>query len=242
MTSEKSVRVYVENVPYQADELYEYALPPSLEEIVCVGSLVCCPFGRGSRTVRAIVVSVGARTEGLKLKEIGDVFGTEPALDEKQLRLCSYMKERCFCTFFEAAKTVMAPGAVGGFERYIRMETPVSDGELCAYFSARGGTVPRKNVLAELGKEKYAKVLRLVKAGQLCEPDRFRQRSPHRSHAPVRGRVRAARKNEKFGQRPKKARGPRLAFRERGKHRPRRALYDGRRFGRAENARKIRRR
>ena len=61
MTSEKSVRVYVENVPYQADELYEYALPPSLEEIVCVGSLVCCPFGRGSRTVRAIVVSVGAR-------------------------------------------------------------------------------------------------------------------------------------------------------------------------------------
>ena len=94
MTSEKSVRVYVENVPYQADEPYEYALPPSLEEIVCVGSLVCCPFGRGSRTVRAIVVSVGARTEGLKLKEIGDVFGTEPALDEKQLRLCSYMKER----------------------------------------------------------------------------------------------------------------------------------------------------
>lgn len=169
MTSEKSVRVYVENVPYQADEPYEYALPPSLEEIVCVGSLVCCPFGRGSRTVRAIVVSVGARTEGLKLKEIGDVFGTEPALDEKQLRLCSYMKERCFCTFFEAAKTVMAPGAVGGFERYIRMETPVSDSELCAYFSARGGTVPRKNVLAELGKEKYAKVLRLVKAGQLCE-------------------------------------------------------------------------
>ena len=148
MTSEKSVRVYVENVPYQADEPYEYALPPSLEEIVCVGSLVCCPFGRGSRTVRAIVVSVGARTEGLKLKEVGDVFGTEPALDEKQLRLCSYMKERCFCTFFEAAKTVMAPGAVGGFERYIRMETPVSDSELCAYFSARGGTVPRKNVLA----------------------------------------------------------------------------------------------
>ena len=63
MTSEKSVRVYVENVPYQADEPYEYALPPSLEEIVCVGSLVCCPFGRGSRTVRAIVVSVGAETQ-----------------------------------------------------------------------------------------------------------------------------------------------------------------------------------
>ena len=34
MTSEKSVLVYIEDVPYQADKQYEYLLPAALEEVV----------------------------------------------------------------------------------------------------------------------------------------------------------------------------------------------------------------
>ena len=114
MTSEKSVLVYIEDVPYQADKQYEYLLPAALEEVVCVGSLVRCPFGRGSRAVRAVVTEIRKHSEGVKLKEVEDVFSASPVLDEKGLRLCAFMKERYFCPFFEAAKTVMAPGTVGG--------------------------------------------------------------------------------------------------------------------------------
>ena len=93
MTSEKSVLVYIEDVPYQADKQYEYLLPAALEEVVCVGSLVRCPFGRGSRAVRAVVTEIRTRSEDVKLKEVEDVFSASPVLDEKGLRLCAFMKD-----------------------------------------------------------------------------------------------------------------------------------------------------
>lgn len=169
MTSEKSVLVYIEDVPYQADKQYEYLLPAALEEVVCVGSLVRCPFGRGSRAVRAVVTEIRTRSEDVKLKEVEDVFSASPVLDEKGLRLCAFMKERYFCPFFEAAKTVMAPGTVGGFDRFVRMDAPVSDPEIRDFFEKNQNTVSRKNLAERLGKENYAKVLRLIKKGELTE-------------------------------------------------------------------------
>lgn len=169
MSSEKSVRVYVEDVPFSADGEYEYILPRTLEDTVGVGSLVCCPFGNGSRTVRAVVVGVGERTEGMKLKEVADVFSPLPVLTEKELRLCAFMKERYFCPFFEAAKTVMAPGTVGGFDRFVRMDAPVSDPEIREFFEKNKNVVSRKKLSERLGKENYAKVLRLLKKGELTE-------------------------------------------------------------------------
>lgn len=169
MTPEKSVRVYIEGVPFQADKQYEYLLPAALEEVVCAGSLVRCPFGRGSRAVRAVVVDIREPSGDAKLKEIEDVFSEAPVLDEKGLRLCAFMKERYFCPFFEAAKTVMAPGTVGGFDRFIRMDAPVSDDEIRGFFEANKNVVSRKNLAERLGKEKYAKVLRLIKRGELVE-------------------------------------------------------------------------
>ena len=169
MTSEKSVLVYIEDVPYQADKQYEYLLPAALEEVVCVGSLVRCPFGRGSRAVRAVVTEIRKHSEGVKLKEVEDVFSASPVLDEKGLRLCAFMKERYFCPFFEAAKTVMAPGTVGGFDRFVRMDAPVSDPEIRDFFEKNQNTVSRKNLAERLGKENYAKVLRLIKKGELTE-------------------------------------------------------------------------
>ena len=47
--STEHIFVAIEDIPYSADKLYEYALPAELEQTVTVGTMVLCPFGGGNR-------------------------------------------------------------------------------------------------------------------------------------------------------------------------------------------------
>lgn len=57
--STEHIFVAIEDIPYSADKLYEYALPAELEQTVTVGTMVLCPFGGGNRKVRGIVFDLG---------------------------------------------------------------------------------------------------------------------------------------------------------------------------------------
>ena len=104
------VKVAVSAAPYFIDKPYDYFVPEALADKAVPGVRVTVPFGRGNRLSEGVIL---ARTEGKKvqgLKAVSAVLDREPVLDSAGLALALWMRQRYFCTMFEAVKTILPAG------------------------------------------------------------------------------------------------------------------------------------
>ena len=104
------VKVAVSAAPYSIDKPYDYLVPAELLEKAVPGVRVTVPFGRGNRESEGIILArdTGEKTPGLKaLKSLLD---REPVLDQDGISLALWMRQRYFCTMFEAVKTILPAG------------------------------------------------------------------------------------------------------------------------------------
>ena len=107
----KTVGVAVSNATFHFDKLYTYAVMPDQQDAVRLGSMVLVPFGRGSRARMGVVLACDAEPENSKLKFLFDVAPASACLTPELLRLVHFLKERTFCTYYEAVKAVIPYGA-----------------------------------------------------------------------------------------------------------------------------------
>ena len=107
----KTVGVAVSNATFHFDKLYTYAVMPDQQDAVKLGSMVLVPFGRGSRARMGVVLACDAEPESAKLKYLFDVAPASACLTPELLRLVHFLKERTFCTYYEAVKAVIPYGA-----------------------------------------------------------------------------------------------------------------------------------
>ena len=96
---------------FHFDKLYSYLLPPRLEGRVFVGSMVLVPFGRGSRPRMAVVLAEEETGETGRLKTVFDAAPEEARLTPDLLHLVRFLRERTFCTWYDAVKAVIPYGA-----------------------------------------------------------------------------------------------------------------------------------
>ncbi len=107
----KTVGVAVSNATFHFDKLYTYAVMPDQQDTVRLGSMVLVPFGRGSRARMGVVLACDAEPESAKLKFLFDVAPASACLTPELLRLVHFLRERTFCTYYEAVKAVIPYGA-----------------------------------------------------------------------------------------------------------------------------------
>ena len=107
----KTVGVAVSNATFHFDKLYSYAVMPAQQDAVRLGSMVLVPFGRGSRARMGVVLACDAEPESSKLKYLFDVAPASACLTPELLKLVYFLKERTFCTYYEAVKAVIPYGA-----------------------------------------------------------------------------------------------------------------------------------
>ena len=115
--------VRLSGLPYTADKAYDYGVPEALAEKISVGSLVLVPFGGGQSAKRAaIVLSLSDRTdcEEDKIKPILSVADARFSLNAELLSLCTFLHDRTFCSFGEAAETILPAGALSALFRVKR--------------------------------------------------------------------------------------------------------------------------
>ena len=96
------------------DRLYSYTIPTQLVGRVFPGSMVLVPFGRGDKARMAVVLAV-EEVDGAdapkRLKILYDAAPEDARLTPDLLELVRFLKERTFCTWFEAVKAVIPYGA-----------------------------------------------------------------------------------------------------------------------------------
>ena len=127
MSEKRIASVAVENSAYSFDKAYDYLVPAVNDELV-TGCRVLVPFGSSNKCRQGIVTCVRTDdTENKKLKSISQVIDKEPILSEEMISLMFWMKERTFCTLFDAAKTILPSGMC---HRVITTYTAVRDADL----------------------------------------------------------------------------------------------------------------
>ena len=101
-------KIAVSAANFAIDKPYSYAIPESV--VLQSGMRVTVPFGRGNRRTEGVVLSV-EDADAAGLKAVERVLDETPVLSERMLRLAAFMRERYFCTFYDAIRA-MLPGAL----------------------------------------------------------------------------------------------------------------------------------
>ena len=101
-------KIAVAAANFAIDKPYSYRVPEDMT--LSPGQRVSLPFGRGNRRTEGIVLSLEeGNPQGLKCVET--CLDDTPLLTNHQLRLAAFLRERYFCTFFDAVRA-MLPAAV----------------------------------------------------------------------------------------------------------------------------------
>ena len=96
-------KVAVAAATYAIDKPYDYLVPSGME--LSVGCRVTVPFGRGNRTAEGMVLQLRQEVPAKPLKAIRSLLDRESVLSEKEIRLALWMRQRYFCTFYDALHT-----------------------------------------------------------------------------------------------------------------------------------------
>lgn len=99
--------IAVSAASFSMDKPFSYRVPRGVT--LLPGVRVNVPFGRGNRPTEGIVLQV-QEGNGEDLKVIRDVLDEEPLLSETMLRLAAFIRQRYFCTFYDAAKAMLPAG------------------------------------------------------------------------------------------------------------------------------------
>lgn len=100
-------KIAVSAATFAIDKPYSYGIPEGME--LLPGMRVQVPFGRANKRTEGVVLSVEAE-DGQELKSIDCRLDEEPVLTQQMLRLAAFMRERYFCTLFDALRVMLPAG------------------------------------------------------------------------------------------------------------------------------------
>lgn len=130
MTQTAVAKVAVEQTAFHFDKLYSYRITPDLPEIV-PGCRVLVPFGKGNRFRQGIVMRLecGKPEQTDSLKPVMAVLDEHPLLNEEMMALIEWMKERTFCTVFDAVRVMLPTGFYWNVKPVYQPVQPLSESE-----------------------------------------------------------------------------------------------------------------
>ena len=92
---------------FAIDKPYSYRIPEFMT--LRPGQRVIVPFGRGNRRCEGVVLAVEEGNQE-NLKAVEQCLDEEPVVSEYLLRLAAFVRERYFCTFYDAIRTMLPAG------------------------------------------------------------------------------------------------------------------------------------
>lgn len=105
-------KIAVSAAPYWVDRPYDYLIPEELQASALPGVRVFVPFSKGNRLCEGVILAVTETSEYStdKLKSIVRLLDDSPVLSEAQIKLALFMRDRFFCTVYDAIKAILPAG------------------------------------------------------------------------------------------------------------------------------------
>lgn len=189
MAGQLIAKVAVAAARYWIDRPFDYKVPPELEAEVAAGARVIVPFARGNRRSEGIVLALSERSGIEKLKNIDSVLDKSPVLSDDQIKLALWMRDRYFCTVYDAARTMLPAGLWYNFspiyglsEGYDResafraAERSEKETAVLEYLFACGGSCDERDLEAALNGSPASALAGLLKKGVIFKGSREERR------------------------------------------------------------------
>lgn len=155
------VKVAVEHIVYHLDKLYDYVVPKDLRQNINIGCRVLVPFGIGNKKRQGIVLQTAFSSDTAKLKQVFALLDTTPILNEEMLNLAKFMKQKYFCTIFDAVKLVIPSGMnfklfeqfklCDGFDEALELNCNKMEKDLISCVKSFNGWVSKEVLLNKFG-------------------------------------------------------------------------------------------
>ena len=100
-------KIAVSAAAFAIDKPYSYHIPG--EMALQPGQRVTVPFGRGNRRCEGVVLSVEEGSSA-GLKAVETCLDEEPLVSAYMLRMAAFVRERYFCTFYDAIRAMLPAG------------------------------------------------------------------------------------------------------------------------------------
>lgn len=172
-------QIAVENTVYHFDKLFTYEVPEALGAKAVPGVRVSVPFGSGNRERIGVIFSLGGElTPGVKA--VRSVLDREPVLSPEMLELVLWMKDRYYCTLFEAVKLMIPTGFQYRLRDSYVLSSEFKDFDREGYsdtawsvilmLRTAGKSVPMEKLSKELGiTEEHPDFQDLLQKGIVCK-------------------------------------------------------------------------
>lgn len=152
-------KIAVSAATYWIDKPYEYLVPEEFVSKVDVGYRVLVPFSRGNRLTEGVVLALSEKESEADLKSVAAVLDTSGILSPEQIQLALFMRERFFCTIYDAVKSMLPTGLWFGDDGKMRIRDKtveiarllISGEDAASLADSRRKKAPQQaNLLAEL--------------------------------------------------------------------------------------------
>ena len=100
-------KIAVSAANFAIDKPYSYRVPEGMR--LLPGQRVMLPFGRANKRAEGVVLTVEPGNDG-SLKAVDRCLDDTPILTDRQLRLAAFLRERYFCTFYDAIRAMLPAG------------------------------------------------------------------------------------------------------------------------------------
>ena len=169
------VDVAIENVAYHFDVLYTYSIPDGYNLKDVIGMRVMVPFGRGKTAKRqGVIFALSEKEQQTGIKSVLSFLDESPVVSEEMLKIARFLKDRTFCTYFEAVKVQMPSGfSFKTTENYFAVK-PEEDVNLTDelqrvydYMMSFDCVLSKKQIFSELSLDTDSKVLEKLIAKKL---------------------------------------------------------------------------
>ena len=188
MESITIARVAVAAATYSIDKPYDYIVPESLQQRARIGVRVTVPFGRGNRPSEGVILGIDHEKRHEKLKTILSVPDDESVLGPAQIKLALWLRERYFCTLYDAVKALLPTGLLYrireiyhlAVERETALEAGVGarESRILETVVAHGGCAELDTIKLACGEEVQAVLQELCRRGILSKETSAKQRIP----------------------------------------------------------------
>lgn len=177
--------VAVENTAFHFDKLYDYIIPDEYREYAKAGCRVSVDFGRGSYR-QGMIMELHERDDASGLKTIKELIDRKPVMTDTLLKLAFAMKERCFCTLFEACNAMLPAGLSVKLTYSYMLERDIDENalmfltdtekQIVEYLKARKTAVRQDRLIKILGLADDSFLVKLSKAGILHRNEETKKR------------------------------------------------------------------
>ncbi len=178
MTVVTVAKVAVENTTYQFDKAFDYLVPPSLMQKAVAGCRIIVPFGPGNSRRQGVILALEQAEDEEKRKSVVTVLDEAPFFTSELLNMVTWLKERYFCTLYDAVKLLLPTGLTMKWKIVYALALPLeqiqpvcTDEELrLLTFLSQAGPTDANIIKKTEGLLQNAKLPeQLVKKGWLCK-------------------------------------------------------------------------